>query len=444
MATHQSIENDYKLPPQNLEAEESILSACIIDSVYAKDAFDILTPSDFYRTVHQKIFQVILDLHNSQEPIDIVTIKSELEKNSLLEDIGGAQYLSKMIGEIPMATNIQHYCGLIKSESVKRKIIERCHKTIEQCYLRGHVTSIIDNMHSSFLKINYNGNMDHAVTLKEKTLEALEIYEERQENKKLFTGVVSGYSDLDYITRGFQSSDLIVLAARPSMGKTALVWEMLRNAAKAGNTGLIFSLEMSCQQLMDRAFASESGVSCQLLRAGGFSNEHWVKLGEAGSRLYELNILIDDSGGLNHQEIRRRARNYKKRHDIDIVVIDHLQLVHGEKSRSRNDEIGSITHSFKEMAKELKIPVILLSQLSRKVEERKNHRPVLSDLRDSGNIEQDADVVCFIYRPGFYGLDEKFEGYTELIIEKHRNGPTGKILLKWQDKITRFYSVERE
>jgi replicative DNA helicase len=409
--------NELKLLPQNIEVEESILAACIIDSKYAQEVFDILKPADFYRTKNQQIFKAISCLHTQKDPIDAVTVKTELGKRGIPN---GAEIISHLLDNIPMATNISHYCDIIKAEAVKRELIIQCHRTIENCHSNEPIIAILDKAQSTIMAIDFDDRKDQAVELKDEVVKSIEVYEERQKAKKKMTGIVSGFADLDFLTRGFQCSDLIILAARPSMGKTALAWEILRNASKAGHIGIIFSLEMSCQQLVDRAFAGESGVSCHRIRSGEFSNEHWIQISEAGSRLYNVSVLIDDSGGLSYQEIRRRARRYKKRYNTEFIVIDHLQLVHGDRNRSRNDEIGSTTGAMKALAKELKIPIMLLSQLNRRLEERTNKKPVLADLRDSGNIEQDADIVMFIYRPGHYGLDEKFGGETELLIAKHR------------------------
>jgi replicative DNA helicase len=391
----------YHLPPQSIEAEESLLSAILVDNNTLLDVIEILSTADFYRTAHQKIFASIMDLFDRGEPVDLVTLANNLKEKGHLDAVGGASYLARLVDAVPVAVNAQHYA----------KISER--KASQAFY---PISRLI------------MGN--------------IETLEEKQGNKSLVTGVPMGFGQLDNLTSGLQNSDLIILAARPSMGKTALALNIARNAAVDANIPVaVFSLEMSKEQLSLRMLCAEARLDSSRLRGGFFSMDDWRRLTDAAGVLSESPIYIDDSPVLTAMEIRAKARRLKMDKNIGLVIIDYLQLMKAHGSSERRDlEISEMSRSLKALAKELEIPVLALSQLNRMLEQRTDKRPKLSDLRESGALEQDADVVAFIYRDDVYNQDEKnpLKGTAEIILAKQRNGPTGKVVLTFLDAYTRF------
>jgi replicative DNA helicase len=431
------------IPPQAIELEEEILSSCLLGD--AEKVVELLRPEDFYRTAHQKIFSIICDLTNRKIQVDLTSTMDALRDVDKLENIGGASYLARLTNEIPIALNIEHYARKIKDKAVKRKIIEQCSTIITTCYEdEAGAVEILDNAQNKILSIEHDSVTESAISYRDLSLKAGERYEDLYKRRGAITGIASGFYMLDYITCGFQNTDLIITAGRPSMGKTALALNIAGNVGKQDIPVAYFSLEMSKTQLFDRQVAGESGVNSQKFRSGKFEKSDWEAIANVQGKVYTWPIFIDDSPSLHYMEIRRRARNLKKRHGIKLLIIDHLQLVRGDKASSRDREIGSITAGLKATAKELNIPVILLSQLNRQLEQRSNprKRPIISDLRDSGNIEQDSDAVMFLYRPKVYEDTEEFNGHTELNIAKQRNGPTGMIKLRWHEKITKFQNLE--
>jgi len=431
------------LPPQNIECEEAILASCFIGN--AEDVAEFLKPEHFYRSAHQKIFSSILDLIHKSIEIELPSVFIDLKEKQLAEKVGGAAYLSRLIDHTPIAINIQHYCQVIKDKAALRKIIEVSNTVTKQCFDDTiPAADVIDNAQSGMLGITTGSGSKTYSSFKDISLSSVEQYEKTSKEKKHITGIASGYHWLDSLLCGFQPSDLIIIAARPSMGKTALSFNMLCNMAKSGTPGLFFSLEMSKEQLFNRQMSRVSGINLQKFRTCKFDTDDWSKITEGVSAIYDYPVFIDDTPALHYNEIRTRTRKLIKDEGVKIIFIDHLQLVKGEKERTRDREIGTITAGLKAAAKELKIPVILLSQLNRQLDQRSNpyKRPKISDLRDSGNIEQDADVIMFLYRPGEYDDDEKYPGQTELNIAKQRNGPTGQIELLWKKKVTTFYNLE--
>ena len=429
--------------PQSIDYEESVLSSCFRDD--AGEIIDLLSPADFYRTAHTKIFKAIIELHKAGVDINLISVVDKLTDAKCLTECGGASYLAGLL-DVPIAHNIKHFCGKIKDKAIQRDLIKECNEITKLCFDEPDIEKIIDEAQRRVGLISnraIESRGDSSFSYRVLVEEATDRYEELSKRPGTITGLSSGFFMIDYILCGFQPSDLIILAAKPSMGKTALALNMAGNMGKAGDPVVIFSLEMSKEQLIDRQTAGESGVNSQKFRSGKFDKEDWGKIQSVQSKIYEWPVFIDDSAALHYREIHRRAWQLKKKHGIKAIFVDHLQLVRGDKESTRDREIGSITSGLKATAKELKIPVILLSQLSRKVEGRSEKRPILSDLRDSGNIEQDADVVMFIYRPAQYKAEEEYEGQTEINVSKQRNGPTGIINLKWNEKITRFYDVDK-
>jgi len=427
-----------RIPPRSLEAESSVLAACMLG--YAAEAVEVLEPDDFYRTSHQAIFRAVCRLVQAQIPVDLVTLVTHLRDSGNLDGVGGAAYVHKFVDDVPLAANIEHYARLVKDKAALRDTIVSCHRAVDSCYGGGDAAEIIDQVQQSINAIKVT-NSAGATPYRTLAIDAGSRYEKLKESKGGISGVPSGFMDLDWVTCGFQPSDLIILAARPSMGKTALALNMTNHIAMTGMPVAYFSLEMAQGQLFDRSMSSISNVNAQKFRSGDFEEEDWEHIARAQSKVYSLPVHIDDEGSLHYLEIKRRLRRYVKQHGVKVAFVDHLQLIRGDNTGTRDREIGSITAGLKAAAKELHMPIILLSQLNRSLENRTNKRPQLSDLRDSGNIEQDADVVAFLYRPAVYGGQEDYTGQAELIIAKQRGGPTGQVELIWNAGITKFISL---
>ncbi|MBW2612177.1 MAG: replicative DNA helicase [Deltaproteobacteria bacterium] len=433
----------HKIPPQNLEAEESILSAILLDNSTLLDVLETLISEDFYRSAHAKMFAAITELFEKNEPVDLVTLANILKEKGQLDEVGGATYLAKLVDTAPLAVNAQHYARIIRDKASLRQLIERSNEIATRCFEdSGDVDDVIDFAEKAIFEIAGNKNKKSFYPLSQIIGQNIDALEERQGNKTLVTGVSTGFSRLDNLTSGFQNSDLIILAARPSMGKTALALNIARNAAIDANTPVVvFSIEMSKEQLSMRMLCSEARIDSSRLRSGFFSREDWVSLTNAAEVLSDAEIYIDDSPDLSAMAIRAKARRLKMDKNIGLVIIDYLQLMKGRASAERRDlEISEISRSLKALAKELDIPVVALSQLNRKLEERHDKRPQLSDLRESGALEQDADVVAFIYRDEVYNKDENNpnKGIAELLLKKQRNGPTGEVKLAFISTYTRF------
>lgn len=439
----------YNLPPQSIEAEESILSAILIDNNTLLDIVDILSPEDFYKSAHQKIFAAITELFSKNEPADLVTLTNILREQGRLEEVGGATYLASIVDAVPLAVNAQHYAKMVHDKACLRRLIEKANAIVKRCFEdQGNVDEAIDFAESSIFEISENKIKPAFYPISKIIENNIDTLEERQGNKALVTGVPTGYTLLDNMTSGFQKSDLLILAARPSMGKTALALNIARNVSVDANIPTaIFSLEMSKEQLSMRMLCSEARIDSSRLRSGFFSREDWDDLTEAAGLLSEAPIFIDDSPDISAMEIRAKARRLKMDKDIGLIIIDYLQLMKGRSSAERRDlEISEISRSLKALAKELDLPVLALSQLNRKLEERSDKRPQLSDLRESGALEQDADVVAFIYRDEVYNKDKNNpnRGKAELIVAKQRNGPVGMVPLAFLGTYTRFESLATE
>jgi replicative DNA helicase len=433
----------YHVPPQSLEAEDSILAAILIDNETLLDIVEILSPEDFYKTSHRKIFGAITELFSRNEPIDLVTLSNLLKEQGQLENAGGAAYLAGLVDAVPVAANAEHYAKIIHDKACLRRLIEQSNAIVKKCYAdRGKVDDVLDFAETAIFEISENKIKPAFYPLGKIIESNIDMLEERQGNKALITGVPTGFTKLDKLTAGLQSSDLFILAGRPSMGKTALGLNIARNATIEGNVPTaFFSLEMSKEQLSMRLLCAEARIDSSRLRSGFFSREDWVKITDAAGLLSEAPFYIDDSPDVTAMTIRAKARRLKMEKDLGLIFIDYLQLMRGGANIERRDlEISDISRSLKALAKELDLPVIALSQLNRKLEERSDKRPQLADLRESGALEQDADVVAFIYRDEVYNKDENNpnRGKAELIIAKQRNGPVGTVPLTFLGAYTRF------
>jgi replicative DNA helicase len=433
----------YHVPPQSLEAEESILSAILVDNDTMPEVLEILSPKDFYRSSHQKMFTAMTELFSRNEPVDLVTLTNILREQGWLEEIGGATYLANLVDTVPFAVNAQHYAKIVHDKACLRQLIEKSNAIAKRCFEdRGDVENVIDYAESSIFEISEN-KIKPAFYPIGKIIEVnIDALEERQGNKALVTGVATGFTKLDELTAGLQKSDLIILAGRPGMGKTAFALNIAKNSAVDTNIPVaIFSLEMSKEQLSFRMLSSEARIDSSRLRRGFITQDDWIKITDAAGFLSQAPIFIDDSPNITVLEIRAKSRRLKMENDIGLIIIDYLQLMKGRISAERRDlEISEISRSLKALAKELDIPVLALSQLNRKLEERSDKRPQLADLRESGALEQDADVVAFIYRDELYNKDESNpnKGRAEIILAKQRNGPTGTAILTFLDTYTRF------
>ena len=431
------------LPPQNPEAEQSLLCAILRDNNVLLDVLEILYPDNFYRSAHRIIFEGMSELFQRNEPIDLVTLANRLKENNTLTKIGGGTYLAGLMDSVPMAVNAVYYARIIRDKSCLRQLIEKSNSITRRCFEdQGNVDDIIDFAENAVFEISDNKIKPSFHRLSNLIDISIDHIEEQQGRNSLITGVGTGFQKLDTLTAGFQPSDLIILAARPGMGKTAMALNLSRNASVNSNTSTaIFSLEMSKEQLSLRLLCAEARLNSFKLRGSPVTSETWEQLTDAATVLSKAPIYIDDSPDISVLEIRAKSRRLKKENNLGLIMIDYVQLMKGRLSSERRDlEISEISRSLKALAKELNLPVIALSQLNRKLEERSDKRPQLSDLRESGALEQDADLVMFIYRDEVYNRDENnpAKGTAELIIAKQRNGPLGIVPLVFLDKYTRF------
>ena len=433
-----------RLPPQNLEAETSVLGAVLLENEALNRVLEILKEDDFYRNAHRRIFSAILHLYEHSEPVDLITLSEVLKTRGELDDVGGVEYLNSLVNAVPTAANISYYAKIIKEKAILRKLINRATEIVSQSYSNsGDVDEFIDQAERTIFEISEDRVRPSFYPIKDLIKSSFKTIERLYEKRQLITGVPTGFQRLDELTSGLQPSDLIIIAGRPSMGKTALALNIAQNASvQAAIPAAIFSLEMSKEQLALRMLCSEAKVDAHRLRGGFLSEADWPKLTRAAGSLSEAPLFIDDTPGLSALEMRAKTRRLKIEHNLGLVIVDYLQLMRGRASAdSREQEISDISRSLKALAKELAIPVIALSQLNRRVEERGDKRPQLSDLRESGAIEQDADVILFLYREEVYNKSEENRGKAELIIGKQRNGPTDKVDLAFLDKYTRFENL---
>lgn len=438
----------YQLPPQNLEAEESVLASCLISPKDCEEIVELLKPEHFYKSSHQKIFSAIVSLHNDKIPIDSVTLSERLQSNGHLEASGGATYIAGLINETPIATNAQHYARIITDKATKRSLIERCHQITKSCYDNSDTAiEIVDKAQVSILELESNDVEKLPFeSMNSILMETFDILDERFLNKGKLSGIPTGFSQIDTLTWGLQDTDLIVVAARPSLGKTSWALNVARHAAVDLEEPCpigIFSMEMSKQQLSFKFLADLAKINTQKFKSGMFSREEWGSLASIAGKLANAPIYIDDSNALTIHEVRRRSRQMFKEHDIKLLIIDYIQLMSGPSKQNDDKILSDIANGLKNLAKELVIPVIAISQLNRDLERRNDKRPQLSDLRSSGTVEQAADVVAFVYRDEVYNTknDNPFKGTAEIIIRKNRNGPTGTARLAFVDKYASFYPL---
>jgi replicative DNA helicase len=432
--------------PSNVEAERSVLGAILLDNRLCNQAMETLRRDDFYLEAHRRLFDKMISLSEQGRPIDNVTLGEELKRAGEYEQVGGVSYIAGLIDSIPRLENIEHYAKIVKGKSTLRKLIATSNQIIATCFEQeDDPENIIDQAEKAIFNIaedRMREGFQDVASIAHRRLEEIESMAGRAE---MITGIPTGFTDLDKMTAGLQRSDLIIVAARPSMGKTSFAMNVAQYAARTGFTVGVFSLEMSSQQLVSRLLCSESHIDAHRFRTGYLNREEWARLAEGLHRLSESRIYIDDSPGITVLEMRAKARRLKQEHGLDMLLVDYLQLIQGRgRNENRTNEVSQISRELKMVAKELNVPVIALSQLSRAPETRTDHRPQLSDLRESGSIEQDADVVAFIYREEMYGQTEENQGVAELIIGKQRNGPTGIVKLAFLKEFTRFENMWRD
>ncbi len=436
-----------KIPPQSIEAEQSVLGSMIIDKEAIFAAAEMLRETDFYRTAHQKIFEAIIALSEKGEPVDLVTLAEELQRLHSLEEAGGTAYLSALAGAVPTAANVQYYALIVREKSILRSLIGTATKIVAGCYEGPtDVEEFLDAAEQQIFEIGRQGKQQGFIPLKEVLKETFDRIEQLFDEKKGVTGLATGFTDLDTICSGLQQSDLIIVAARPSMGKTTLALNMAHHiAVKEKKPTAFFSLEMSREQLAQRMLCAEAKIDAHNLRRGILSQEEWQKLTRAVGPLSEAPLYIDDSASLSVMEVRAKARRLKAERGLEAVFVDYLQLMRGfSRAENRQQELSEISRSLKALAKELSIPVVALSQLSRAVEKRESRRPILSDLMESGGIEANADVVLFIYRESYYHKDTDRGNIAEIIVAKQRNGPVGMIELCFLDRYNCFANIARD
>ena len=432
--------------PSNLEAERSILGAILLDNAVCNQAIELVRREDFFLDSHRRIFDKMVSLTERLMPIDLITLSDELRRAGEFEQIGGATYIASLIDGVPRTDTIEPYAKLVKQKSMLRKLISASQQIVSLAFEEeDEADVIIDQAEHLIFQIaedrvrqgfQYIGDVAHR---------RLEQIEQMAGRPEMITGVPTGFTDFDRMTSGLQRQELVVIAARPSMGKTALALNMAQYAAKNANVVGIFSLEMSAEQLVSRLLCSEARVDAHRLRTGYLNREEWARLADALRRLCETKVYIDDSAAVSVMEMRAKCRRLKAEHGLDLLIIDYLQLMAGRgRIESRQQEVSQISRDLKGLAKELDIPVVALSQLSRAPEQRSEHKPQLSDLRESGAIEQDSDLVCFIYREEVYNPTDENQGTAELIIGKQRNGPTGIVQLAFLKEFTRFENMWRE
>ncbi len=436
----------HKIPPQNIEAERSVIGAILLENEAINNVLEILSVNDFYSESHRKIFSAILELYEKNEPSDLITLSNTLKNNKQLDNAGGVSYLASLVDNIPSAANVTYYSKIVKEKAILRGLIGAATEIITKSYdAEKDVENILDEAEHTIFEISENKIKPAFYPIKEIVKDSFRTIEKLYEKKELVTGVPTGFEKLDDLTSGFQKSDLIIIAGRPSMGKTAFALNITQHIAiEKGIPVAVFSLEMAKEQLSLRMLASEAKVNSQRLRKGFLGETDWPKLTTAAGRLSEAPIFIDDTPAITVLEMKAKARRLKSETDLGLIVLDYLQLMRGIKFKdSREQEISEISRSLKALAKELNIPVVALSQLNRRVEDRTNKRPQLADLRESGAIEQDADVITFIYRDEVYNRseDNPEKGMAEIIIGKQRNGPVGMVKLAFLEKYTSFVNL---
>lgn len=435
-----------KIPPHSLEAEQSVIGSMIMDKDAIITASEMLIDEDFYNHQYAILFDAMISLFNEGKPVDLITLQNKLKENDIPQEAISLEFIRDIIAAVPTSANVKYYASIVAEKATLRRLIKVTESITNECYLdKEKVETILEQTEKKVFDIIQNKGSGEFVSIKDIVIKSLESIESAAKSKGSVTGIPTGFYDLDYKTAGLQPSDLILVAARPSMGKTAFVLNIAEYVAvKSGITTAIFSLEMSKDQLVKRIISMNSKVDSQAIRSGELKDEDWVKLVESARMIGNSGLIIDDTPGISISELRSKCRKFKLENNLGLVIIDYLQLMSGsKKSESRQQEISDISRGLKALAREINAPVIALSQLSRAVEQRPDKRPMLSDLRESGAIEQDADVVMFIYRDDYYNRDSEEAGVSEIIIGKQRNGPTGTVKLAWLSQFTKFANLER-
>ena len=434
-----------RILPHSIEAEQSVIGSMILDRDAILVASEILTSDDFYQSQYGIIFDAMVELCNEGKPVDLITLQNRLREKNVPPEISSLEYVGDLVTTVPTSANVKYYAEIVADKAMMRKLIKLTESIANTCYVgKESLPVIMEQTEKSVFELLQHRNTGDYVPIKDVVLNALERIEKASKNKGTVTGIPTGFIDLDYKLSGLQPSDLVLVAARPSMGKTAFVLNIAQYVAFKKNKGVaIFSLEMSKEQLVNRLFSLESRVDAQKLRTGNLQESEWEKLIEGAGIIGNSHLIIDDTPGISISELRSKCRKYKMDQDLRLIIIDYLQLMSGSgRSESRQQEISEISRSLKALARELNVPVIALSQLSRAVEQRPDHRPMLSDLRESGAIEQDADVVMFIYRDDYYNKDTELKNISEIIVAKQRNGPIGTINLAWLPEYTKFGNLD--
>ncbi|RBP62086.1 primary replicative DNA helicase [Alkalibaculum bacchi] len=431
-----------KVPPYNIEAEQSVLGSMLLSKDAILTATEIIQDSkEFYNPQHQQIFSAIVELFKENKPVDLITLSSKLKDSNTLERVGGSSYLTELVGLVPSYTNIKYYCNIVQEKALLRELINASTDLMNECYEPSkEPEQILETAEKRIFDISQRKSTGDFIHIQQALVSTLEKIEEVQKNSSNITGVSTGFRDIDNITAGLQRSDLILIAARPSMGKTAFALNIAQNAAvKGGKSVALFSLEMSKELLTQRLLCSEAHIDSQKLRTGNLDEKDWEKLAYASSNLSKSKIFIDDTAGVGIMEMRSKCRRLKIEYGLDLIMIDYLQLMEGsKKSESRQQEISEISRSLKALAREMDCPVVALSQLSRAPDARADHKPILSDLRESGAIEQDADVVMLLFRNYYYSKDPAERRLAEVNIAKQRNGATRTIDMAWLEEYTQF------
>lgn len=434
----------HKLPPQNVEAEQSVLGGILLENDALYKALELLSPEDFYKPSHQKIFQALISLSERGEPADLITLTQELKNRNALEEVGGSSTLATLINTVPTAANVHYYAKIIREKSILRRLISVSTEIITKGYQdNANLDEFLDSAEKSIFEVSNRRFKGGFTPVRDVVKTSFKVIEQLYERKEHITGVPSGFEELDRLTSGFQPSDLIIVAARPSMGKTSLVLNFVQYAAILAKIPVaFFSLEMSKEQLVMRMLTSLAKVDSSRLRIGRLNDNDWPKLTKSAGQLSEAPVFIDDSPSLSVLEIRAKCRRLKIEHQLGLIVVDYLQLMRSPSySESREKEISEISRGLKALAKELSVPVIAISQLNRAVENRNDKRPQMADLRESGAIEQDADLIGFIYRDEVYNRESEWKGTAEFIISKQRSGPTGLVRMAFLQQYTTFENL---
>ena len=436
-----------RILPHSREAEQSVIGSMILDRDAILVASEILTSEDFYQNQYGVIFDAMVELCNEGKPVDLITLQNRLKEKDLPPDISNLEYVRELVNAVPTSANVKYYANIVSEKALLRRLIKVSEEIANTCYLdKEDADTILEDTERKMFHLLQKRTTGEFVPIQQVVLNAINKIEMASKTQGNVTGLPTGFIDLDYKTSGLQPSDLILIAARPSMGKTAFALNIAQYMAfKKGITVAMFSLEMSKEQFVNRLLAMESRVDSQALRTGNLKDEDWTKLVEGADIIGNSNLIIDDTPGISISELRSKCRKYKLEHDLGIIFIDYLQLMSGSgRTDSRQQEISEISRALKALARELNVPVVALSQLSRAVEQRPDHRPMLSDLRESGAIEQDADVVMFLYRDDYYHKDTEKPGISEVIIAKQRNGPIGTVELVWLAQYTQFVNAKKE